>query len=284
MRLTDLKKRKKKTLQNSKKKNVNIVPRLPLALEGRYNRFLNSIVDFTFKEFKSKFKGLKTNINKQIDKTNIKQDKNEVEDIVAIFLLLNRIVAKNFSTRFIKAQLTNIFNSTNEFNRLEQARMINLQVSGGLTTAEIQNNLILGNTSRNITATKQMFIANNTKLIKSIPQQFLDNLQKDIFQATQTEQDLKDLPAKINKRYKVSLKKAKVIAKDQINKLNGNLAKQRQKDLGLEEYIWHTVGDSRVRTSHAVRNGKTFRWDGNHLHPSEDFGCRCIAIPKLKQK
>jgi hypothetical protein len=44
-------------------------------------------------------------------------------------------------------------------------------------------------------------------------------------------------------------------------------------------YIWKTVGDEKVRGSHAVRNGQTFRWaeppEGGH--PSEDYNCRCWA-------
>ena len=44
-------------------------------------------------------------------------------------------------------------------------------------------------------------------------------------------------------------------------------------------YIWHTVGDNRVRSSHADRDGKTFSWtdppEGGH--PKEAPGCRCWA-------
>lgn len=45
------------------------------------------------------------------------------------------------------------------------------------------------------------------------------------------------------------------------------------------EYIWHTVGDGKVRSSHADRDGKIFSWndppDGGH--PGEDYNCRCWA-------
>jgi SPP1 gp7 family putative phage head morphogenesis protein len=45
------------------------------------------------------------------------------------------------------------------------------------------------------------------------------------------------------------------------------------------KYIWHTIGDSKVRSKHAERNGKVFDWahppEGGH--PGEDYNCRCRA-------
>lgn len=47
------------------------------------------------------------------------------------------------------------------------------------------------------------------------------------------------------------------------------------------QYIWRTAGDSKVRSSHAERDGKIFSWDNppEGGHPGEDFGCRCTAEP-----
>ncbi len=45
------------------------------------------------------------------------------------------------------------------------------------------------------------------------------------------------------------------------------------------EYIWRTVGDGRVRSSHAERNGKVFSWEDppEDGHPGEAYNCRCWA-------
>jgi hypothetical protein len=44
-------------------------------------------------------------------------------------------------------------------------------------------------------------------------------------------------------------------------------------------YIWRTVGDGKVRSSHAERDGETFSWghppEGGH--PGEAYNCRCRA-------
>lgn len=47
------------------------------------------------------------------------------------------------------------------------------------------------------------------------------------------------------------------------------------------QYIWRTVQDDKVRSSHAARAGETFSWTNppEGGHPGEDFGCRCWAEP-----
>ena len=46
-------------------------------------------------------------------------------------------------------------------------------------------------------------------------------------------------------------------------------------------YIWHTVGDEKVRDYHAAREGKVFNWyiPPAGGHPGEDYNCRCWAEP-----
>ena len=53
----------------------------------------------------------------------------------------------------------------------------------------------------------------------------------------------------------------------------------RQRELGIEQYTWETVGDERVRAGHAARDGRVFRWDSDDEHPGEAPNCRCSARP-----
>ncbi|MHA1597825.1 MAG: phage minor head protein [Alphaproteobacteria bacterium] len=48
---------------------------------------------------------------------------------------------------------------------------------------------------------------------------------------------------------------------------------------GQGSYIWRTVGDGKVRSSHAERDGKTFSWDDppEGGHPGKAYNCRCRA-------
>ncbi|QBX99536.1 hypothetical protein E2K80_01340 [Rhodophyticola sp. CCM32] len=53
----------------------------------------------------------------------------------------------------------------------------------------------------------------------------------------------------------------------------------RQRELGIEQYTWETVGDERVRAGHAALDGRVFRWDSDGERPGEAPNCRCSARP-----
>jgi SPP1 gp7 family putative phage head morphogenesis protein len=83
--------------------------------------------------------------------------------------------------------------------------------------------------------------------------------------------------------------RAKLIARDQMNKMNAGFNRVRQDDLGIESYIWWTSQDERTRPEHLALHGQTFQWDepgplagtidGEPCHPGEDIQCRCDAVP-----
>jgi uncharacterized protein with gpF-like domain len=97
----------------------------------------------------------------------------------------------------------------------------------------------------------------------------------------------------IQKQFDVSASRAKLIARDQVSKLNGDLTKKRQTTLGIKEYKWRTSQDIRVvgtpgglypvgsskHNNHYVREGKIYKWskppsDGK---PGFPIQCRCYA-------
>ena len=84
--------------------------------------------------------------------------------------------------------------------------------------------------------------------------------------------------------------RARLIAVDQVGKLNSQLTQKRQRELGIESYVWMNSRDIRVRGNpaglypkseynHWSRNGEIFYWDnppadGNAGMP---IRCRCVA-------
>ncbi len=60
---------------------------------------------------------------------------------------------------------------------------------------------------------------------------------------------------------------------------NQRLDRARQESLGINNYIWRTRDDARVRHSHDENDDRVFSWDNPPPtgHPGEDFGCRCRA-------
>ncbi len=60
------------------------------------------------------------------------------------------------------------------------------------------------------------------------------------------------------------------------------LDESRQREAGVCQYIWGTVGDERVRDSHADNEGQIFSWDNppeDTGHPGDEDNCRCSADP-----
>lgn len=84
-------------------------------------------------------------------------------------------------------------------------------------------------------------------------------------------------------RLGVAKSRATLIARDQTNKLNGQLARSRQEAAGVKRYAWSTSRDERVRQSHAVLEGQVFAWQGDPTppegHPGEPIQCRCVPLP-----
>jgi len=93
---------------------------------------------------------------------------------------------------------------------------------------------------------------------------------------------------------------ARLIARDQIGKLNGQISMAQQTDAGIDKYIWQTAGDERVRNTHREIDGKLCRWDDAtvysddrgktwkprtagmpKVHPGMEIQCRCTAIPYM---
>ena len=76
---------------------------------------------------------------------------------------------------------------------------------------------------------------------------------------------------------------ARRIAMNESRTIVSELNQAYSMDLGVREYVWQTVGDSRVRPTHQENNGGTFSYDSppDTGNPGEAVNCRCSAIPLL---
>ena len=133
----------------------------------------------------------------------------------------------------------------------------------------------------------------NVLLINDIPNKAISQIQElvvDTLLSGKTQDDMtSDIQDILSDRMDVTDSRAKLIARDQTAKLNGRFTQERQTDAGIDSYVWRTVGDERVRETHAEVDGETFQWasapeetDGNH--PGEDYQCRCFAEPVLPEQ
>lgn len=129
------------------------------------------------------------------------------------------------------------------------------------------------------------FTRENVALIRSIPENLFADLEKLLAKEIADGARFESMVTVIEERFEVSKSRAELIARDQVQKFHGDLNRVRQQDLGIEKFIWNTVGDGRVREEHAERDGKIYSWNDlpNGESPGEPVGCRCVGEPVLPE-
>ena len=130
----------------------------------------------------------------------------------------------------------------------------------------------------------QNYVEQNVGLIKSADEKYFGEIQETVFRGARQGLPTKEISRKIRERGEVAKSRADLIARDQVNKFNGQLSKLRQTNLGVSRYRWRTSLDKRVRPAHIVRENKVFSWDDppSDGHPGEPINCRCYAEPILE--
>lgn len=113
----------------------------------------------------------------------------------------------------------------------------------------------------------------NAALIKSIPDRLTEQLRSEFTTAFTNGTSLRDLTKIVRDKTGLADNRAELIARDQIGKLTGRLDRMRQESVGVQEYIWRTSQDERVRPTHRVRNDKKFRWDDPGIKPGQEIRC-----------
>lgn len=134
---------------------------------------------------------------------------------------------------------------------------------------------------------KRMWVSDNVALIKSIKKETLEKMRaRMVERIINNVEEAKLTSALVDDLQNILMmekKRAVLIATDQVGKLNGRITQYQQQSIGVEEYIWRTAGDRRVRPRHVARNGVKFRWDKppDDGHPGQPIRCRCVADPVI---
>ena len=132
------------------------------------------------------------------------------------------------------------------------------------------------------------WIKENVDLIATIPYDALDEMEKIVIRSYLDGKPITTIAKEIQRNYSVTKSHARLIARDQMGKLNRQITQHQQQSCGVSRYEWSDAGDSRVRADHRRLNGKIFSWNappiidtrtGRRGHPGDDYQCRCIALP-----
>lgn len=134
---------------------------------------------------------------------------------------------------------------------------------------------------RGLEAQIEGFAAENAALITSIPRNLLDKIAQASTRAVQNATPHPQLAKEIASDFAIASNRAKLIARDQVGKLYGQVNAARQRELGADRFIWRTVHDERVRPEHMARDGNEYSYSkppAGEL-PGEPILCRCYAEP-----
>lgn len=135
-------------------------------------------------------------------------------------------------------------------------------------------------------------VQENIGLIRSIPTQYLQQVQGVVMRSYSAGRDLKSMVDGIKAIYPKAQDRAVIIARDQSNKANATVNRARQLGLGLTEGIWMHSGAGKVPRPKHLKAGKERLvfdlrkgapvGDGNKwVLPGEEINCRCTWRCKL---
>lgn len=136
-------------------------------------------------------------------------------------------------------------------------------------------------------------IAEQVGLIKSIPQQYLTNVQGAVMRSVQLGGDLGSLTKQLQKQYGVTQRRAALIARDQNMKATASMTRARQVELGITQAVWmHSHGGKEPRPTHLANDGKRYDpakgwYDPDpkvrrYIFPGELINCRCSSGSVIK--
>lgn len=201
-------------------------------------------------------------------------------------IVTNRLTAKFESLFGRKAkELAERMVAAADKNSKSALHMSLKELSGGLS---LKTNLMNAQLKTITTAT----VAENVSLIKSIPAQFMQQVQGDVLRGITTGQGLADIVPALEQYEGVTLRRARNIALDQTRKAYNNINKGRMEAIGVKRFQWvHSGGGQKPRELHIELDGEIFSFDdlpiidertGERGIPGQAINCRCTMVPVIE--
>lgn len=138
---------------------------------------------------------------------------------------------------------------------------------------------------------RALFVKDNVRLITSLPDGLVDQIERQVHQALRQGTTVKELERGIKDSLGLTKQRAQLIARDQVSKYSGDLTRHHQTSCNITHYVWETSRDERVRPEHRALDGEPFAWNappvsarnGGRYHPRQGINCRCDAIPVVQE-
>ncbi len=261
------------------------------AIQGRYVRALKNLVTEMTRQTNQQvialFKG----------KTG-KQFFAEQKEITAMDASLSsqaRILLNKLSKKFEK-----LFNFKSimlaEWMTEQTAKVSKTSLHGSLEQLTGGLSLKTGIVTEGTEEVSKAIIAENVSLIKSIPEQYFNDVTGSVMRSITTGQGLADLIPDLKKYEGQTERRAKNLALDQTRKAYNSINKQRLVSLNVKQFEWiHSGGGQKPRKSHLMLDGKTFSFENLRQEqiklgvpesdlgiPGEAINCRCTILPIIQ--
>lgn len=127
-------------------------------------------------------------------------------------------------------------------------------------------------------------LAENVGLIRSIPRQYLTQVEGVVMRGYGAGRDLGAMTTELKQLYPAAAHRAELIARDQSNKANAVVNRARSLELGITEAIWHHSHAGKVpRPDHVAAHGKRYNIaegcliSGEYIQPGTEINCRCTS-------
>ncbi len=136
-------------------------------------------------------------------------------------------------------------------------------------------------------------IGANVGLIKSIAAEHLADVEGSVMRSIAAGRDLATLAKELEDRYRLTKKRAALVARDQNNKATAVIARVRQQEAGITTARWvHSHAGKTPRPEHvafaAGKNGGPFYdpnqgafLEGKWTWPGVEINCRCVSRPVI---
>jgi SPP1 gp7 family putative phage head morphogenesis protein len=276
----------RRRFRGNKTLHSRVVTTYPENLEREYMRITNTYMMTLNRVIKARLPRIWKAINEQYG-IRLDSDADFQAWLENEFIAISQEFERMALSFGLDRQLTNLGNLTRKLSISEWRRVVHATIG-----INILDDYYMGEFYRQQLT---LWTQNNIGLIRTIPQNTLDNMQGIIQDGYIAGARPSTIARDIQAAYGIERRHAQFIARDQIAKLNADITQAQQKDAGVEEYVWRAPRDSRTRECHAEFNGQRFKWSDppdnwydtqrygrrytGRYHPGEAPNCRCVALP-----
>jgi SPP1 gp7 family putative phage head morphogenesis protein len=248
---------RQRTTGRKRRRRKRKPPRFPAGPVVEYRRLLREVIDMTLRVMEL-----------ELGRTDVVRQDAIQDDLVALFERIKGRATTLLSSVRFRERLTEILERTDRHAALEIQKDVSRALGIDVITSVPGRADKIGG-----------YVAENVALVNGLQESMIGSVRDEIMRAVSDGTNTADLANSIANRARISKNRAKLIARDQIGKVNGALMRERHASIGVTKYRWRSSQDERVRNSHAARNGEVFSWDAppSDGHPGQPINCRCTA-------